>query len=117
MTIQRFDSSQRMSETVIHNQTIYLSGQVPADESVDIKAQTLSTLQKIDALLNQQNLNIDSLLTVTIYIRDMKDFSAMNEVWDAWFSQRAVPARACVEAKMARPTLLVEMSCIAAISD
>lgn len=113
MSIQRFDSSPRMSQIVIHQQTIYLSGQVPADESVDIKEQTLSVLQKIEGLLAKHSTSTQNLLTVTVYIRDMKDFSAMNEVWDTWFCERTPPARACVEAKMARPTLLVEMSCIA----
>jgi enamine deaminase RidA (YjgF/YER057c/UK114 family) len=103
-----------MSQTVVHNQTIYLSGQVPADETVDIKAQTFSTLQKIEALLFKQGVDTKSLLSVTVYIRDMKDFALMNEVWDAWFINQTPPARACVEARMARATLLVEMSCIAA---
>jgi enamine deaminase RidA (YjgF/YER057c/UK114 family) len=103
-----------MSQVVIHQQTIYLSGQVPANESADIKEQTLSTLLKVESLLEKHGTSTQNLLTVTVYIRDMKDFSAMNEVWDAWFCDRKVPARACVEAKMARPTLLIEMSCIAA---
>jgi len=51
---------------------------------------------------------------VTIYVRDMKDFAAMNEVWDAWVVDGYQPARACVEARMARPELLVEMSVVAA---
>lgn len=115
MSIQRHDSGQRMSRAVIHNQTAYLCGQVAADESQAIGPQTASVLQKIDDLLAEVGSDKSKLLSVTIYIRDMKDFAAMNEIWDAWIADVPAPARACVEARMARPSLLVEMSCTAAI--
>ena len=115
MSIERHDSSQRMSRAVIHNGVAYLCGQVPADENVGIAEQTASTLNKIEQLLAEVGSHKDKLLSVTIYVRDMKDFAGMNEVWDAWVSEGKAPARACVEARMARPSLLVEMSCIAAV--
>jgi enamine deaminase RidA (YjgF/YER057c/UK114 family) len=55
------------------------------------------------------------MLSATVYVRDMKDFAAMNAVWDAWVPAGHAPARACVEARMARPELLVEISVIAAL--
>ena len=55
------------------------------------------------------------MLSATVYVRDMKDFAAMNEVWDAWVPEGHAPARACVEARMARPELLVEISVVAAL--
>lgn len=115
MSIERHDSGQRMSRAVIHNNVAYLCGQVPADENVGIREQTASTLQRIESLLTEINSDKSKLLSVTIYVRDMKDFAEMNEVWDAWVEKGQAPARACVEARMARPSLLVEMSCIAAI--
>jgi enamine deaminase RidA (YjgF/YER057c/UK114 family) len=48
-------------------------------------------------------------------LRDMKDFAAMNAVWDAWVPEGHAPARACVEARMARAELLVEISVVAAV--
>ena len=51
---------------------------------------------------------------VTIYVRDMDDFAAMNKVWDTWIADKPKPARACVEAHMARPCVLVELSVTAA---
>lgn len=114
MSIERLDSGQRMSRAVIHNDTVYLCGQVPADESVGITEQTASTLAKIDALLAEVGSDKGQILSATIYIRDMKDFAAMNEVWDSWTVEGLAPARACVEARMARPSLLVEVSVIAA---
>lgn len=115
MSIERLDSGTRMSRAVIHNGTAYLCGQVPADESQDISGQTASTLAKIEALLAEVGSSKQQILSVTVYVRDMKDFAAMNAVWDAWVETGYAPARACVEARMARPDLLVEMSVIAAI--
>lgn len=115
MSIERHDSGQRMSRAVIHNNVAYLCGQVPADENVGIREQTASTLKKIESLLAEVGSDKSKLLSVTVYVRDMKDFAGMNEVWDAWVEAGQAPARACVEARMARPSLLVEMSCIAAI--
>jgi len=115
MAIERLDSGTRMSRAVIHNGTAYLCGQVPADETQDIREQTRSVLERVEGLLAEVGSDKQKLLTVTVYIRDMKDFAAMNEVWDAWTEEGYAPARACVEARMARPGLLIELSVIAAI--
>jgi len=114
MSIERIEVGQRMSRIVKNNGTIYLCGQVAADSSADIKEQTRTTLEKIETLLAQAGSDKHNMLSVTIYVRDMKDFSAMNEIWDAWVPEGAAPARACVEARMASPELLVEMSVVAA---
>ena len=115
MTIERQDTQKRMSRIVIHNDTVYLCGQVAADASADIKEQTQTMLDKVDALLEQAGSDRENMLSATIYVRDMKDFAAMNEVWDAWVPEGHAPARACVEARMARPELLVEISVVAAV--
>ncbi|UTW67086.1 RidA family protein [bacterium SCSIO 12643] len=114
MQIIRTDSTPRMSRIVEHNGTIYLCGQTAKDASKDIKEQTITTLEKVEELLEKSGSDKKHILSVTIYLRDMKDFSAMNEVWDVWVEEGTQPARACVEARMARPELLVEMSVIAA---
>lgn len=114
MNIERLETGQRMSRIVKHNGTIYLCGQVAADANKDIKEQTQTMLDKVETLLEQAGSDKEHMLSATIYVRDMKDFSAMNEVWDAWVPQGYAPARACVEARMARPELLVEISVIAA---
>ncbi|MBY4675751.1 RidA family protein [Marinobacterium arenosum] len=115
MSITRMETKQRMSRIVIHNDTIYLCGQVAADANAGIKEQTQTMLDKVDALLEQAGSDREHILSATVYIRDMKDFAAMNEVWDAWVPEGHAPARACVEARMARPELLVEVSVIAAL--
>jgi enamine deaminase RidA (YjgF/YER057c/UK114 family) len=114
MSIERLETGQRMSRIVKHNGTIYLCGQVAADANKDISEQTQTMLDKVQTLLEQAGSDKEHILSATIYIRDMKDFAAMNAVWDAWVAQGHAPARACVEARMARPELLVEISVIAA---
>lgn len=114
MSIKRIDVKPRMSAIVEHNETIYLSGQIAKDDSKDIKEQTKTTLEKIEELLVKAGSDKKNLLSVTVYVRDMKDFEAMNEVWDSWVPEGNQPVRACVEARMARPEILVEMSVIAA---
>jgi len=115
MTIQHMQTTQRMSRIVIHNETIYLCGQVANDRNADISVQTEQTLSKIETLLAEAGSDRHHLLSVTIYLKDMADFTAMNNVWDNWIAEGRAPARACVNAAMASPELLVEMSVTAAV--
>ncbi|MDC2889025.1 RidA family protein [Psychrosphaera sp. 1_MG-2023] len=114
MTIERIETKQRMSRIVKHNGTIYLCGQVCADASKDITEQTQTMLDKVDTLLADAGSDREHILSATIYIKDMADFAAMNDVWDNWVPTGFAPARACVTANMAREALLVEISVIAA---
>ncbi len=112
--IERFETGTRMSRIVKHNGTIYLCGQVCKDATQGIKEQTQSMLAKVETLLEQAGSDKEHILSATLYIKDMQDFAAMNEVWDSWVPEGHAPARACVEASMARDVLLVEISVIAA---
>lgn len=115
----RMETSERMSKIVIHNNTVYLCGQVgdSSDGPISMSRQTENMLAKVDSLLEQAGSGRDSILSATIYVRDMKDFAEMNKVWDSWIPGGTAPARACVEARMARPDLLVEISVIAAVKE
>ena len=116
MTITRIHPSPRASAIVIHRGTVYLSGQVAEDPDADIQGQTTSTLARIDALLAEAGTDNSHLLSATIYLRDIDNhFALMNEVWNAWVPEGHAPARACVEAHMARSALLVEICVIAAL--
>lgn len=117
MMIERQEIKQRMSRIVKHNGTVYLCGQVAADASRGIREQTETMLAKVDGLLEQAGSDREHMLSATIYIKDMTLFSEMNAVWDAWVPEGHAPARACVEASMARPELLVEISVTAAIKE
>lgn len=113
MSIQRKQTNKRMSQIVEHNGTIYLSGQVgTAGDSVT--DQTTTILGKIDALLTEAGSDRNHILQAIIWLADMKDFAEMNAVWDAWVPEGQAPARACGEAKLARPDFTVEITVIAA---
>ena len=115
MTIQRFDTGPRMSQVVIHGDTIYLAGVVAnnaAGESVT--KQTQDVLSIIDRHLAKAGSDKSKLLSATIYITDMKTFAEMNAVWDGWVSAGNTPARATVEARLAAPQYNVEIMVTAA---
>ena len=113
--MERLNKSHRMSQIVMHGDTIYLAGQVCKDDTQDMKGQTQSVLDKIDAHLESVGSNKSKLLMVQIFVSDMSLVGQMNEAWDAWVDQNDPPARACVQAPFARPELLVEMVATAAI--
>lgn len=116
MAIQRMETKKRMSRIVIHNDTIYLCGQVAEDASQGIQEQTRTMLAKVDDLLARAGSSRAHILSATIYLKRMDLFGQMNDVWDAWVPEGHAPARACLEARMARPELLVEISVIAAVN-
>jgi enamine deaminase RidA (YjgF/YER057c/UK114 family) len=114
MSITRHHGNQRMSQLVIHGDTVYLAGQVAADASADITTQTQQVLQKIDDLLAEAGSDNSMILSAQIWLTSMGHFAQMNAVWDAWIPQGHAPARACIEARLASPDLLVEVGIIAA---
>jgi enamine deaminase RidA (YjgF/YER057c/UK114 family) len=115
MTIQRFDTGPRMSQVVIHGDTIYLAGVVAnAAAGKSVTEQTKDVLSIIDGHLAKAGSDKSKLLTATIYLPDMGTFAEMNAVWDSWVSPGNTPARATVEAKLASPKYGVEIMVIAA---
>ncbi|WP_054660472.1 RidA family protein [Stenotrophomonas pictorum] len=107
--IQRFDTGPRMSEMTIHNNVAYLAGQVPEDTSADIVGQTQQVLAAIDELLRTAVTDKSHILRAEIFLADMADFAGMNQAWDAWVPKDAAPARATVQAKLARPDWKIEI--------
>lgn len=115
--ITRIETKKRMSKIVKHNGVAYLCGQVGnVEKGQDVSAaqQTVDILDKVDALLAQAGSSKDRILQAIIWVSDMQYFAEMNEVWDAWVPEGHAPARACGEAKLARPELLVEIIITAA---
>ncbi len=115
MTIQRFNVGKRLSEIVVHGNTVYLAGEVPDDGTKGITEQTEQVLAKIDKLLKQVGSDKSKLLSAQIFLPDMKDFAGMNVAWEKWVVPGQTPARATVEAKLANPTYKVEIMCVAAL--
>ena len=113
--IKRIDTGPRMSGVVIHGNIAYVSGQVPEDGKADVQAQTLSVLAKIDALLAKAGTDKSQLLRAEIFLADIADFAAMNEAWESWVVAGHTPARATVQAALARPVWKVEIVVTAAV--
>lgn len=112
--VQRIQVGPRMSQAVVHGDTVYLAGQVADDPSADAAGQTRQILSRIDALLAEAGSDKTRILSATIWLADIKTFGEMNQVWDAWVPQGHTPARATVEAKLAAPQYVVEIAVIAA---
>lgn len=115
MSIQRIKPGPRMSEAVIHNNVVYLAGQVPEDTSKCVKGQTAEVLAIIDKVLAEAGTDKSKLLTATVYLSNIGNFAGMNEAWDAWVAKDNPPTRATVEARLAAPDILVEIVVSAAL--
>lgn len=113
MTIRRIEAGPRMSQAVIHGNTVYLAGQVGDGDSV--AAQTASCLAEVDRLLAAAGTDKSKILQAIIWLADMADFAEMNSVWDKWVDGPNAPARATGEAKLAAPKYKVEIIVTAAI--
>ncbi len=111
--IERLHTNERSSKIVKHNGVVYLTGQVGGTED-DITIQTKECLSRVEKLLTEAGSSTKQMLQVEIWLADMTDFAAMNLVWNAWVPEGHAPARACGEAKLARPELKVEMIVTAA---
>jgi enamine deaminase RidA (YjgF/YER057c/UK114 family) len=113
--IKRLDIGARMSEVSVHNGTAYLAGQVASDATADIQGQTAQVLAEIDALLHRVGSDKSKILMAQIFLADLADFAGMNAVWDAWVVAGQTPARATVQAALAKPDWKIEIVVTAAV--
>ena len=115
MALNRIDVGPRMSQAVVHGNTVYTAGQVAANApEASVADQTRDILASIDKLLAKAGTDKSKLISATIWLADIGDFAEMNSVWDAWVSPGNTPCRACVESKLAAPQFTVEIGVIAA---
>ncbi len=112
MTITCLEPGKRMSQAVVHGDTIYLAGQV--GHGADVTAQTQDALASVDRLLAECGSDKTHILSVIVWLADMSDFDGMNAIWDAWIDPANPPARAACEARLATPDYLVEFIVTAA---
>ncbi|MBT0670136.1 RidA family protein [Novosphingobium profundi] len=112
MTVTRIEADDRMSQIVIHGETIYLSGQCEPGETV--AEQTRAVLAEIERLLALAGSSKAHILMAQIWLADMADFAAMNTVWDAWVADGPKPARATGESKLASDAYKIEIIVTAA---
>jgi enamine deaminase RidA (YjgF/YER057c/UK114 family) len=113
--MSRFEVGARLSDMAVYNGVAYLAGQIPDDDSADALGQTQQVLAAIDELLRRAGTDKSKILMATIYLANISDFAAMNAAWDAWVVAGHTPPRATVEARLARPTIRVEIVVTAAV--
>ena len=114
MSITRHEQSPILAKAVEHGDTVYLAGILADDLDQDIKGQTKAVLAEIERLLARCGSSKSKLLQCQIWVTDIRNRAPMNEVWSAWVDAKNLPARACVEAKLADPRALVEIMVVAA---
>lgn len=115
MKVERHEVGPRMSQIVIHGDTVYLAGIVAHKSGgKSVTDQTKEILATIDGYLAKAGTDKSKLLSANIWLTDMATFGEMNAVWDAWVAPGNTPARATVEARLAAPQFKIEIMVTAA---
>lgn len=113
MAIHHIEPTPRMSQAVVHGNTVYLAGQVgtPGDSVAD---QMRYVLKRIEQLLGEAGSDKTKILSATIWLADIADYAEMNSVWDEWVREQNPPVRATGEVRLAAPGYKVEVIIVAA---
>ncbi|MDO4250517.1 MAG: RidA family protein [Moraxella sp.] len=112
--IQHFETTPTLSDVTVYGNTVYLAGQVPDDDSLDITGQTKQVLANIDKMLALAGTDKSRMLSVQVFIKDLSDFEAFNAVWAEWVADITPPSRATIEANLVNPNWLIEIMVVAA---
>jgi 2-iminobutanoate/2-iminopropanoate deaminase len=106
------------SQAIEVNGMVYTSGVVPIDPATgevvagDIKVQATRVFDSMKALLEAAGSSCEDVVKTTVFIKDMNDFAALNEIYATYFTG-AFPARSCVEVARLPKDVLIEMEAIA----
>ena len=109
------------SQAIIANGLVFTAGQIPLDPASmelvqgDIAAQTERVMANVQAVLQAAGADLSTVVKTTVFLRDMGDFAAMNEVYGRWFGGHA-PARSTVQAARLPRDVAVEIEAIAVVS-
>ena len=109
------------SQAIIHNGMAFLSGQIPLDPATnqlvegDISIQTQRVLENLKAVLEACGASLGSVVKTTVFVKDMAEFSKMNEVYARYFTDNP-PARSTVEVARLPRDVKVEIDAIAAMA-
>ncbi len=114
MTITRHEPTKIYSKVVEASGFVFTAGIVADDLTQPVKGQTEQILREIDRLLALCGTGKAQIVQATIWLNDIRHREAMNEAWTAWNGGVNLPVRACVEAKLADPRMLVEIQVTAA---
>lgn len=107
--IKRINTGELVSQAVIHNNIVYVSGLTAPDKTKGIEDQTRQVFKRIEDVLNLVGSDKSKILTATIWLADFETRSAMNEIWKAWLPSAALPARAAMEVELGEGVLIEVM--------
>ena len=115
MSITRLHVGPRLSQVVIHGDTIYLTGCIAEQtKGKGVRDQTREILATIDRVLATAGSDKTKILTATVYLANIATYTEMNAEWDAWVPNGHTPARATFEAKLPISATSVMIVCVAA---
>jgi 2-iminobutanoate/2-iminopropanoate deaminase len=106
------------SQAVIENGFVFLAGQGPGNpetgqlELGDVQAQTRRTFENMKAVLEAAGSSLDKVVKCNVYLKDIKDFAAMNEIYASYFTA-PFPARTTIQAGALPGGIAVEIECVA----
>jgi 2-iminobutanoate/2-iminopropanoate deaminase len=107
------------NQAVLIKDTLYISGQIPIDPATgslvegDIKKETQQSMENLKAILDEAGLTFENVVKTSIFIKDMHQFSEINEVYAGYFNAETAPARETVEVANLPKFVNVEISMIA----
>jgi enamine deaminase RidA (YjgF/YER057c/UK114 family) len=114
MSVIRHEPKKILSSVVEGGGLVFTAGITADDFSLAVKGQTEQVLAEIDRLLAVAGTDKSKILSATIWVPDIRLRDEMNTAWNAWTGGENLPARACIEAKLAGPNILVEIAVVAA---
>lgn len=115
--------SQAISVNVTNSQLVFVSGQLPLDPvtgkliNEDIEEATCQVLNNIEAILMAANSNLNQVVRVDIFLKDLNDFQKMNEEYKRRFTNANFPARQTVQVAKLPLDASIEISCIAVVQN
>lgn len=107
------------NQATLVNDTLYISGQIPLNPATgllvegDIKKETIQSMENLKAILEEANMTFENVVKTSIFVKDMHQFSAINEAYGAYFNADTAPARETVEVANLPKFVNVEISMIA----
>jgi len=114
MAITRHESKGILSKVVEANGFVFTAGITPDNVNQDVTGQTRDVTKEIDRLLALCGTDKSKIISATIWVPDIRLREKMNIAWNEWTGGQNLPGRACVEAKLADPAILVEIAVVAA---
>jgi 2-iminobutanoate/2-iminopropanoate deaminase len=107
------------NQAILAGETLYISGQIALNPNTNklvlnsIEEETKQVMENLKAILNEVNITFENVVKSTIFISDMNNFAAINQVYGSYFNAETAPARETVEVAQLPKSVNVEISMIA----